>query len=139
MRHTFFLLLLLVVRHAAAQDTLPDHGPRIAFDHVVHPFGVIPEGGDGQCTFTFTNTGDEPLVITSCQSSCGCVVPSWDKDPVAPGGMGRVRVRYDTKRVGPFTKSVTVRSSAVDLPVVVLTIKGEVKPRPLEAVGAEGR
>lgn len=139
MRHTLFILLLLGAGHAGAQDTLPERGPRITFDQVVQLFGMIPEGGDGQCTFTFTNTGDEPLVLTSCLSSCGCVVPTWDRDPVAPGDTGRVRVRYDTKRVGPFSKSVTVRSNAVDHPMVVLTIKGEVRPSAALPAGQEER
>lgn len=138
MRTLLLFLLLLSVGQANAQDTLPAHGPRIAFDHVLHHFGELPQGGDGRCVFTFTNTGDEPLLITSCMSSCGCVVPSYDREPVPPGGTGTVRVRYDTMRVGPFTKSVTVRSSAVDLPVVVLTLMGEVKPRPEQVEGSEG-
>ncbi len=129
MRHTFLLLLLPLAFTARAQDSLA-HGPRITFDHVVHPFGTLAYAGNGTCVFTFTNTGDAALILTSCRSSCGCVVPSWDREPVPPGGTGTVRVKYDTQRVGPFTKSVTVESNAVDLPTVVLTIKGEVRPAP---------
>lgn len=126
MRTTLLLTTLAAALNLAAQDALPAPGPRISFDHVVHRFGKLPHRGDGRCVFTFTNTGDAPLVITSCRSSCGCVVPSWDQEPVAPGATGRVRVLYDTQRVGPFVKSVTVNSNAVDQPVLVLTIRGEV-------------
>jgi hypothetical protein len=131
MRTTLFLASLASALHLFAQDSLNVPGPRISFDHVVHQFGKLPHRGDGRCVFTFTNTGDSPLIIAYCQSSCGCVVPSWDKEPVAPGATGRVRVLYDTQRVGPFVKSVTVNSNAVDRPVLVLTIRGEVALPPV--------
>lgn len=101
-------------------------GPVIRFDTTLHDFGTIPYGGDGHCTFRFTNTGDAPLIIESVKSSCGCLVPSWDRDPVLPGGRGNIRLRYDTRRIGPFTKSVTLTSNAVNTPTLVLRIKGSV-------------
>lgn len=119
-------LALLSLGVVCAQDTLP--GPRIHFESTVHDFGTIPFGGNGTCTFRFTNTGDAPLIISTFRSSCGCLVPFFDREPVAPGGSGAVRLKYDTLRMGPINKSATVESNAVDQPVLVLRIKGTVLP-----------
>ncbi|HEY0977923.1 MAG TPA: DUF1573 domain-containing protein [Flavobacteriales bacterium] len=109
--------------------TEPEPGPRITFDTTVFDYGTIEHGGDGRCSFRFTNTGDAPLIIHTFQTSCGCLVPDWDKEPVMPGASGTVRLKYDTYRAGPINKSATLRSNAVNTPTVVLRIKGTVKPR----------
>lgn len=103
-----------------------ERGPMITFDTTLFDFGTIPYAGNGTCSFTFTNTGDAPLIITSFRSSCGCLAPDFDKDPVPPGGRGSVRLRYDTKRVGPFTKSAMLTSNATNTPELVLRVKGTV-------------
>lgn len=105
----------------------PDQtGPQIIFDTLIHDYGTIPFGADGRCSFAFTNTGDAPLIITSFRSSCGCLAPDFDKDPIPPGGRGSVRLRYDTKRVVPINKSATLTSNAINTPDLVLRIKGMV-------------
>ena len=103
----------------------------IKFDKTVHDFGTIPQGGNGECEFVFTNTGKEPLVINNCMGSCGCTVPQCPKEPVLPGKKGVIKVKYDTNRVGPFVKSVTVNSNAKS-GVVTLQIKGTVEAKPVE-------
>jgi hypothetical protein len=103
-------------------------GPMITFEHLVYDYGTIAEGADGRCEFNYQNTGDQPLILTNCQSSCGCLVASCDREPLAPGKSATLKARYDTKRVGRFTKSITVTSNAVNTPVVVLSIKGQVLP-----------
>ncbi|MCB0375243.1 MAG: DUF1573 domain-containing protein, partial [Sinomicrobium sp.] len=70
---------------------------------------------------------DAPLVISKVNSSCGCTVPSWTQNPVAPGTSGKIEVKYDTNRVGPIRKTITVSSNA-ETPNVALKIKGEVLP-----------
>jgi len=124
------VLAMALTNLSVAQDTLS--GPRIHFGSLIHDYDTIPFGGDGRCSFTFTNTGDAPLVISTFRSSCGCLVPDWDRDPVLPGATGTVRLKYDTLREGPFTKSATLHSNAVDAPVLVLRIKGFVRPRDRE-------
>ncbi|MDO5105194.1 DUF1573 domain-containing protein [Capnocytophaga sp.] len=89
-------------------------------------YGKIKAGSDGVRVFEFTNTGKAPLVITNVSSSCGCTVPSWTKEPIAPGAKGKIEVKYDTNRVGPISKTVTVTSNAKQNPVKGLRIKGEV-------------
>lgn len=103
-------------------------GPQIHFDTLVFDYGAIPFGGDGRCAFRFTNTGDAPLIIETFQSSCGCLVPYWEKEPVMPGKNGSVGLKYDTHRAGPINKSATLKSNAINAPVVVLRIKGTVLP-----------
>ncbi|MDO5608912.1 MAG: DUF1573 domain-containing protein [Capnocytophaga sp.] len=90
-------------------------------------YGTVKEGADGKRVFEFTNTGKAPLVITNVSSSCGCTVPSWTKEPVAPGAKGKIEVVYDTKRVGPIRKTITVLSNAKDNGQKTLRIKGTVE------------
>jgi hypothetical protein len=139
MRHPFIILILFFLpfwARAQAPGTQAPKGPVLSFEGTVHDYGIIEQGANGRCTFRFTNTGDEPLIIERCMSSCGCLVPSWDREPVPPGGGGSVRLQYDTSRVGPFRKSMTVQSNSVAGPVQVLQITGEVRPRPVTVVPA---
>ncbi|NME68536.1 DUF1573 domain-containing protein [Flammeovirga aprica] len=104
---------------------------KIVFDSLVHDFGDIKEeDGDAQTIFDFTNQGNKPLKLTSVKASCGCTTPNWSSEEVAVKGMGYVQVSYSTKnRPGPFTKTISVRTNG-NPQVLVLTIKGNVIPRP---------
>jgi hypothetical protein len=89
-------------------------------------YGTIPYNSDGKREFVFTNNGSKPLIITNAQGSCGCTVPTYPKEPIAPGAKGVIGVKYDTSRAGqPFNKTVTLTTNAV-VPTKVLTIKGSV-------------
>lgn len=96
---------------------------KIEFKTDVIDYGTIEKGADGVRIFEFTNTGDAPLIITKVKSSCGCTVPSWSKDPIMPGKTGQIEVKYDTKRVMPIRKTITVTSNA-KTPTIALKIKG---------------
>lgn len=98
---------------------------KIEFKSETIDYGQIDKGSDGLRVFEFTNTGDQALVISDVKSSCGCTVPEKPKDPIAPGKTGEIKVKYDTKRVGPIRKTVTVYSNA-DQPIKALKIKGQV-------------
>ncbi len=98
----------------------------ITFESDVHDYGTIKNGSDGTCEFKFKNTGKEPLVISNAKGSCGCTVPTWPKEPVLKGQTAVVKVHYDTKRPGAFTKTVTIESNAKTNPKVI-TIKGLVE------------
>ncbi len=97
----------------------------ISFKTDTIDYGQIAKGSDGTRVFEFTNTGDKPLVISDVKSSCGCTVPKKPDGPVAPGASSSIEVKYDTNRVGPIRKTITVHSNAKE-PVVALKIKGEV-------------
>mgnify|MGYP002063185881 CR=1 FL=1 len=62
--------------------------------------------------FKFKNTGNAPLIVSDVKSSCGCTIPKKPKDPIMPGESGEIEVKYDTKRVAPIRKTVTVISNA---------------------------
>jgi hypothetical protein len=90
-----------------------------------HNFGVIPQGKPVTTTFSFTNTGKVPLIISQVQGSCGCTATDYSKEPIAPGKKGYVTATYNAANMGAFHKTVTVTANT-DAPVV-LVIKGEVK------------
>lgn len=102
------MLLMLSVSYASAQKA------DIKFDKLTHDFGKFTEKEATQkCTFTFMNTGDAPLIINQAVASCGCTVPSYTKQPVAPGQKGTINVTYNGKGSFPghFKKTVTVRTN----------------------------
>ena len=89
-------------------------------------YGTVAYNSDGRREFVFTNNGNKPLIITNVQSTCGCTVPTYPKEPIAPGAKGVIGVKYDTSRAGQaFTKTVTLTTNAVE-PSRTLTIKGNV-------------
>lgn len=116
-----------------AQDSpLPAAGgAEIDFEKEVHDYGTMKQYGDASCEFTFTNTGTAPLIISNAKGSCGCTVPQWPREPIAPGASNTIKVKYDSKRVGPINKSVTITSNASS-PTTVLRIKGLIEAAPKE-------
>jgi hypothetical protein len=92
-----------------------------------HDYGTITQGADGNCEFLFTNTGAQPLTLSNVKSSCGCTVPEWPKEPIAPGTKAVIKVHYDTQRVGPISKTITVTSTGSETPII-LKITGKIEP-----------
>ena len=91
-------------------------------------FNDLCEVYAGLKEFVFVNNGNKPLKIESTQGSCGCTVPTKPEGDIAPGAKGKIGVKYATDRVGPFTKTVTIKSNAVGQETKVVTIKGTVLP-----------
>ncbi len=106
------------------QELLQSDSTTILFTKTSHDYGTIKKGSDGNCVFTFKNTGNKPLILKKVKASCGCTTPSWPRKPVAPGESGEIKVHYDTNRIGYFQKTITITSNAK---IVILTIKGTVK------------
>jgi hypothetical protein len=132
MKKALFSLLLIFVATAGtsiAQNEVKN-GAKIEFEKEVHDYGTLEYSGDGTCTFEFTNTGNAPLIISNAKGSCGCTVPSWPKEPIAPGATAKITVKYDTKRPGAINKSVTITSNAVNEPTKTVRIKGNIKAKP---------
>lgn len=96
---------------------------KIEFKSDTIDYGTIEKGADGVRVFEFTNTGDAPLIVSKVTSSCGCTIPKKPKDPILPGQTGEIEVKYDTNRVSPIRKTITVISNA-ETPTVALKIKG---------------
>lgn len=133
----FLFAMAISIFAAKAQDpATPVQNPNaavITFDKEVIDYGKIQQGANGDCVFKFTNKGKEPLVLKEARASCGCTVPVPPKEPIAPGKSNEIKVTYNTQRVGPFNKTITVTSNAKN-ETVVLTIKGEVLAAPTEVV-----
>ncbi len=105
----------------------PLNGPQIEFAEQVHDYGKVKKGGDGNCEFVFTNTGNEPLILSNVKASCGCTVPTWTKEPIMPGKTGTIKVRYNTNTSPQsFTKTITVSSNSINAPRLTLKIKGTI-------------
>jgi hypothetical protein len=107
--------------------------PHILFENTKHDFKVMMQNADGNWEFKFTNTGKEPLIIQGVRSSCGCTIAKRPSKPIMPGESASIKVRYDTRRLGVFHKTITVTSNA-DNASVVLEIRGEIKAKPKEEV-----
>jgi hypothetical protein len=129
-KYLLFLMLLTFSISSCAQGSKDTtNNTKVAemiFNETDHNFGIIQKGGNGTFEFIFKNTGQAPLIITNVQSSCGCTIPSWDKEPILPKKTGKIVVKYDTERVSPFIKSIKVFSNAKNSPVEIM-IRGEVK------------
>lgn len=117
----FFVLLLMVAlaSGAYAQDkqaaTSKTNGPVLTFEKNTHDFGDIFQGDQVEHVFKFTNTGNEPLIISNIQVTCGCTAPSWPKNPIPPGGKGEIKIGFNsTGKMGRQNKTVTVVSNAVN-------------------------
>lgn len=117
--------LVLIVLIAVVGFTTQAQQAKISFKSETIDYGKIAKGSDGIRVFEFTNTGDAPLIITDVKSTCGCTVPKKPDGPVAPGETSTIQVKYDTNRVGPIRKTITVYSNA-DEPIKAIKIKGEV-------------
>lgn len=120
--------IVLFANNVTAQEVAS--GAKIEFSKDVHDYGTIEQGADGTCEFEFKNTGTAPLIIQTAKGSCGCTVPSYPKEPIAPGASASIKVKYDTNRVGPINKNVTITSNATNEPTKVIRIKGTVNAAP---------
>lgn len=99
----------------------------ISFNKTTWEYGNIQKGADGHRVFTIKNTGDKPLVLSNVKASCGCTVPSWSKEPIAPGATGEIKVGYNTNLVGNFRKLIEVFSNDPQNSRSVLYITGTVE------------
>lgn len=103
--------------------TLSINSQEFKFEQETIDYGKIIKGSEGERTFVFTNIGDAPLIIQSIKSSCGCTVPKKPENPIMPGEKGEIKVSYDTKRIGGFSKQITILSNAITARKIV-KIKG---------------
>ena len=107
--------------------TLGLSAQKVKFEKTTHEFGELEKGDPAEHTFTFTNVSEAPITLGRVKASCGCTTPSWTKEEVAPGATGEIKVKYNSNRIGKFTKTVTVTVDETERPTI-LYIKGNVKP-----------
>jgi len=96
----------------AQEKSVVTDGPVFEFVTETIDYGKIENGSDGNRIFTFKNIGNAPLIIDKVKGSCGCTVPTKPEGPIMPGETGEIKVKYDTKRPGGFSKSITITSNA---------------------------
>ena len=125
--HVLFLLFLsLSACNLQSNKDTEDKESVLTFDFTEYNYGEIAWGSDGYCEFQFENTGETAAIITDVHSSCGCTVPEWPKEPVKPGEKGRIKVIYNTRKTGHFSKTITLFSNIAE--PVTLKITGTVNP-----------
>ncbi|WP_194851051.1 DUF1573 domain-containing protein [Nonlabens antarcticus] len=116
----FFISLIAFNINATAQT---DQNTTIEFESKVIDYGSIKKGSDGNRTFIFTNTGSVDFEISNIFSSCNCDIVSKPDMPIKPGEKGKIVVTYDTKKVGPIVKTLTVKGNMIP-PIIALKLKG---------------
>ena len=123
-------IFIAIAFMALSATSFAQTGPKIEFlakDNTIDYGKVSKDSDSGLRTFEFKNTGDAPLIITNVQSTCGCTIPTKPKEPIMPGKIGKIDVKYNMSS-GPIRKTITVESNAVNVPEgrVAIKIKGEV-------------
>ena len=126
---TIFTFYLFLNINAQDKIIINPNAPEITFEKELIDMVTYKQYDDesSRCEFVFTNTGKEPLIIEKAKGSCGCTVPEWPKEPIAPGEKAVIKINYDEKRVGPYTKSITITSNAKTSPKIV-KVKGKIVP-----------
>lgn len=96
---------------------------------VLHDFETLNQYDRCEHDFIIINQGDQPLIISNVKTSCGCDVPRWNKEPVMPGDTSWVNYKYDSKRIGPINKTMTIHSNDVENPIFIVRVKGVILPK----------
>jgi uncharacterized protein (DUF58 family) len=121
------LFTLVLVFGASAQESAS--GPVISFKEKSIDFGDIVQGAKVEHTFVLTNTGTAPLVISNVAATCGCTVPNWPKEPVAPGKSAEIKVSFNsTGKMGKQNSVVRIYSNATE-PIEKVSLISNVLPK----------
>lgn len=108
------MILMTLMLVCGMTMTMAQKPAQIKFEKTTHNFGSFSESNPKvTCTFTYTNVGEQPLVVNQAIASCGCTVPEYTKTPVQPGEKGEIKVTYNGagKFPGHFKKSITIRTN----------------------------
>jgi uncharacterized cupredoxin-like copper-binding protein len=103
------------VEMATQRDEASKKVAEMTFDKTFHDFGQIVQGTPQETIFTFTNTGNAPLIITEAISSCGCTIPDYPKNtPIAPGKQGQIKVNFNGAGQNQITKTINVQANTAN-------------------------
>jgi len=119
------ILCAMVFGFTYAASAQTDQKPEFKFNEEKHDFGKIPQGKPVTTMFEYTNIGEEPLIVTQVQPSCGCTIADFTKTPVKKGDKGTIKITYNAAVIAPFNKSITITSNAAT-PTKIISIVGEV-------------
>lgn len=124
----FMVAGLFATTDANAQAAI---GPKMSYSNLEVNYGEVEYAGNGERTWKFKNEGKQPLTITSAKGSCGCTVPEYPKEPIMPGKEGSIKIKYDTKRPGAITRTVTITTNEPEgSNTYTIQVKGNVKNPP---------
>ncbi|WP_207423629.1 DUF1573 domain-containing protein [Desertivirga brevis] len=118
---TFCAVILAITFTAMRADVQGE----FKFEKETQDFGKITQGKPVSYEFKFTNVGDQPIILTEVQPTCGCTVAKFTSTPVKKGEVGTISITYNAAAMGPFSKAITVKSNA-KTSVKYIYIKGEV-------------
>lgn len=134
MKFILFTLALILGVQANAQETVKKQTTKkevvkkgLTFTKLEIVRDEIPFGSEELFVFEFKNDSKTPAIIQGVQTSCGCTTANKPEEPIKPGKKSQISVKYDTKRVGQFTKTITITSNVSE--PIILTIKGTVLPQ----------
>ena len=123
MKHLVLSAILFISAISFAQETTNTTAGIFDFESEIIDYGKIKQKDDGNRVFTFKNIGNNPIIISNVKGSCGCTVATKPSEPIMPGKTGEIGVKYDTNRIGGFSKTITITSNASETKKVV-RIKG---------------
>lgn len=132
----FFGLAANAQEGGSVVPNIDPNAPEMKFETEVVDFGTVKFDANGIREFKVKNVGKSPLTISNVQGQCGCTAttiegkPGWPQEPILPGKTASIKVKYDTKRPGPFEKNVTITSNSKE-PSKVVKIKGVVEAAPV--------
>lgn len=122
----------LVNNPLSATDTaanLGENAPSMTFDENIHDFGKLMDGEVVTYKFKFKNTGKSDLIISNASASCGCTVPSYPKEPLAPGSEAAIDVQFNSSgKSGVVEKNITITANTIPTQVFLI-IRADVKPK----------
>jgi hypothetical protein len=121
-----FLLVFLGSIAASAQNSSSVQAPSVVYSMEKIDYGNIYHKSYGIRTIKISNIGSAPLVVTSCISSCGCTRPSCPTTPILPGTYSQISVYYDTKKIGPIDKNITITTNDPKRPTITIPLTGNV-------------
>ena len=126
----FSMLICLIISTSLFSQNIGNADVGVLdFEAEIIDYGTISKNDNGLRTFKFTNRGTAPIIIADVKTSCGCTIPKFSKKAILPGETGEIEIKYDTKRVGSFSKTITILSNA-DESSKKLKIKGVIlKPQ----------
>jgi hypothetical protein len=131
---SFVCSLLLVTFIGFASDPVVDktQGPELKFDNPAHNYGTayVDSMPNTKLAIPFTNSGSQPLILSSVRACCGTRVTQWPSEPIAPGGKGVINIEFTlAPRAQRISRTVTVTSNSETNPTAIFRIQGEIAER----------
>lgn len=122
-------MVLVVFAANAQEEKAVKDGPIITFEESSKDFGDIKQGDKVEHTFKLENTGNAPLVISNVAATCGCTVPKWPKEPIAPGKTAEIKVSFNSAgKMGKQNSVVRIYSNATE-PIEKVSMISNVLPK----------